>query len=40
LSTGSTPGIPISISADWVLGSAPTAADDPEKIFDRVASWV
>ena len=38
----STPGMPRSISAAWVFGSAPKAVEAPEKIFDWVAScaWV
>jgi len=39
LSTGSTPGMPRSISQAWVLGPAPNAVAAPEKIFERVASW-
>src|SRR6218665_1328705 len=39
LSTGSTPGMPRSISEAWVLGSAPKVVAEPEKILDWVLSW-
>ena len=38
-STGSVPGSPSTTGSVCSLGSAPNAADEPEKIFDRVASW-
>jgi hypothetical protein len=37
--TGSVPGIPRQTGSVAEFGSAPNAADDQEKIFDRVASW-
>ena len=37
--TGSVPGIPRQTGSVAVLGSAPNAADDQEKIFECVASW-
>ena len=42
LATGSTPGSAISTALAWVLGAAPNAVDDPEKIFDAVdnCAWV
>src|SRR6185295_10132388 len=39
-STGNVPGIPRHTGSVEVLGSAPNAADDHEKIFDRVERWV
>ena len=38
-STGSTPGYPRSTRLAWALGGAPYAVAEPEKIFERVASW-
>src|SRR5262245_23257654 len=41
-STGNTPGYPRSTRLACVLGVAPNAVDEPEKIFARVAScaWI
>ncbi|MNG30389.1 hypothetical protein D3C84_1159980 [compost metagenome] len=39
-STGSTPGMPRSTRLAWVFGSEPKVVELPEKIFDRVVSWV
>ena len=38
-STGSTPGMPRQTGQTLVLGGAPNAAEQPQKIFERVSSW-
>ena len=37
--TGSAPGRPIQTGQMWVLGAAPNAVLQPQKIFDVVSSW-
>jgi hypothetical protein len=38
LSTGSAPGSPRHTGQTWVLGAAPNAALQPQKIFEAVSS--
>ena len=39
LSTGSTPGMPRQTGQIWVLGGAPNAVEQAQKILVRVLSW-
>ncbi len=37
--TGNTPGMPMQTGHTWVLGGAPNAVEQPQKILLLVNSW-